>query len=160
MLVVFPRLCVCCAFAIGLLLVGEVLPAGSWPTWRGPNRDAISPEKGLLDSWTDEGPPLKWQAKGLGKGYSSVSIVGGRIYTIGATGTPAGGYQAPAAKKGRGRGRARSGRGVGSKGDCSIIALDAATGKKSGQHRWPSATRIAHRRSTATAFMAWGATAS
>ena len=103
--------------------------AGSWPSWRGPNRDAISPETGLLDAWTDEGPPLKWKAKGLGKGYSSVSIADGRIYTMGAAGTPAAGYTAPA-RTGRGRGRSRgNSRGVGSKGDCRVFALDLQTGK-------------------------------
>src|ERR1700722_17949664 len=75
----------CC---LTLLLLGDAMTAsagsGSWPSWRGPNRDGISPEKGLLDSWSEQGPPLKWKAKGLGKGYSSVSIDGGRIYTMGA----------------------------------------------------------------------------
>ena len=54
-----------------------------WPQWRGPNRDAISQETGLLDTWTDGGPPLLWQAKGLGDGFSSVSIAAGQIYTLG-----------------------------------------------------------------------------
>ncbi len=120
-----------CACSFALLFVGQALrvSAGSWPSWRGPNRDAISPETGLLDAWTDEGPPLKWKAKGLGKGYSSVSIADGRIYTMGAAGTPSAGYTAPA-RTGRGRGRSRgNSRGVGSKGDCRVFALDLHTGK-------------------------------
>jgi outer membrane protein assembly factor BamB len=55
----------------------------SWPQWRGPNRDGVSPETGLLDVWPEEGPKLLWEAKGLGKGYSSVVISDGRIFTLG-----------------------------------------------------------------------------
>jgi outer membrane protein assembly factor BamB len=54
-----------------------------WPEWRGPHRDGISTEKGLLKSWEDGGPPLLWKATGLGKGYSSVAISGGKIFTLG-----------------------------------------------------------------------------
>src|SRR5688500_2155385 len=39
---------------------------GEWPQWRGPNRDGISTETGLLDSWPKEGPPLLWKVGGLG----------------------------------------------------------------------------------------------
>jgi len=57
-----------------------------WHQWRGPDRDGISPETGLLKSWPQEGPRLVWSGKGLGKGYSSVAISGGRIYTMGGGG--------------------------------------------------------------------------
>ena len=54
-----------------------------WPQWRGPNRDAIARETGLLKQWPTQGPPLAWAAKGLGRGYSSISIAGGKIFTMG-----------------------------------------------------------------------------
>jgi outer membrane protein assembly factor BamB len=57
-----------------------------WPQWRGPNRDGISPEKGLLKQWPTAGPPLAWQATGAGEGYSSSAVFGGRLYTLGARG--------------------------------------------------------------------------
>ena len=57
--------------------------AGDWPQWRGPNRDAISEETGLLEEWPAEGPPLMWKANGVGGGFSSLSVVNGRIYTLG-----------------------------------------------------------------------------
>ncbi len=56
---------------------------GSWPQWRGPNRDNVSPETGLLKEWPDGGPPLMWRAEGIGEGIASVSIADGRIYTLG-----------------------------------------------------------------------------
>jgi outer membrane protein assembly factor BamB len=60
--------------------------AGDWPQWRGPNRDGISAETGLLKQWPTEGPPLVWKATGAGRGYSSVAIAGGRLYTLGLRG--------------------------------------------------------------------------
>ena len=55
-----------------------------WFQWRGPNRDGISQETGLLQEWPKLGPPLAWRANGLGNGYSSFSTSGGRLYTLGA----------------------------------------------------------------------------
>jgi outer membrane protein assembly factor BamB len=57
--------------------------AAEWPQWRGPNRDGISDEKGLLQKWGEKGPPLAWETKGLGKGFSSVAIHDGHIVTLG-----------------------------------------------------------------------------
>jgi outer membrane protein assembly factor BamB len=54
-----------------------------WPQWRGPNRDDISTETGLLKDWVSSGPHLLWKSTGLGAGYSTVSVVGNRLYTTG-----------------------------------------------------------------------------
>jgi outer membrane protein assembly factor BamB len=54
-----------------------------WPQFRGPNRDAHSPDKGLLTEWPKDGPPLVWKASGVGDGYSSVAVAGGKIFTMG-----------------------------------------------------------------------------
>jgi len=56
---------------------------GEWNQFRGPNRDNLSPETGLLSSWPDSGPELSWTARGIGEGYSAVSISNGRAYTMG-----------------------------------------------------------------------------
>jgi len=63
------------------------LTAADWPQFRGPARDGVSKEKGLLQSWPEGGPPLAWTAKGLGGGYSTVSVSGDRIYTLGNKGS-------------------------------------------------------------------------
>lgn len=60
--------------------------AGNWPQWRGPNRDGISTETGLLKQWPAEGPPLAWKATGAGRGYSSFAISNGKLYTMGLRG--------------------------------------------------------------------------
>ena len=54
-----------------------------WPQWRGPSRNAISAETGLLREWGKDGPPLLWKMSGLGKGFSSVAVSGGKIFTLG-----------------------------------------------------------------------------
>ena len=56
--------------------------AGSfdWPQWQGPDRDAVSKERGLLQEWPKNGPPLTWEIKGLGGGYSAPSVAAGRIF--------------------------------------------------------------------------------
>jgi outer membrane protein assembly factor BamB len=59
---------------------------GEWPQWRGPNRDGISKETGLLDQWPAEGPPLAWKTTGAGRGYSSMAVAGGRLFTMGLRG--------------------------------------------------------------------------
>ncbi|MGI9067801.1 MAG: PQQ-binding-like beta-propeller repeat protein [Pyrinomonadaceae bacterium] len=65
-------------------LVAQV--AGDWPQWRGPNRDGISKETGLLKQWPADGPPLVWKATGAGRGYSTMAIANGRLYTMGLRG--------------------------------------------------------------------------
>jgi len=71
-----------------LLLVVAVLGefglchAEEWPQWRGPARDGISKETGLLQEWPTEGPVLLWQKDKLGDGYSTPAIAGGRIFLI------------------------------------------------------------------------------
>lgn len=56
-------------------------PAVDWPQWRGPNRDGVSTETGLLASWPTDGPKVLWEAK-TGDGFASVAIAKGRAFTI------------------------------------------------------------------------------
>lgn len=63
-----------------LLLPGWAL---DWPQWRGPDRDGVSKETGLLESWPAGGPPLAWRTTGIGSGYVTVSVAAGRVYTAG-----------------------------------------------------------------------------
>ena len=56
-----------------------VTATSDWPQWRGPERNGISQEKGLLKQWPKEGPKLLWQVNDIGDGYSTPSVVGNRI---------------------------------------------------------------------------------
>ena len=57
-----------------------------WPQWRGPKRDSISGERGLLDAWPAGGPKLLWKAAGMGKGWCSPIVTGGTLYIVGDVG--------------------------------------------------------------------------
>jgi len=77
-----------CLAACILLTAFEVTARGAtpgrgWPTFRGAQRTAVAPDTGLLTSWPEEGPRLDWQAAGAGRGYSSLAIADGRVYTLG-----------------------------------------------------------------------------
>ncbi len=80
---------------------GGPASGAAWPQWRGPNRDDISTETGLLKEWPAEGPKRLWVSEEAGLGYSGFSIVDGVLYTMGLDGD-----------------------------DEKLIAMDAATGKK------------------------------
>src|SRR5262245_23248482 len=86
-----------------LLTTFLVFPAfaDDWPQWRGPSRDGISAEKDLAQTWNSNGPPVLWMARGLGVGFSSVSVVGNRIYTMGDSGEFSFVHALDAAEKGK-----------------------------------------------------------
>jgi outer membrane protein assembly factor BamB len=72
-----------------LILLESVCRGGAadWPQWRGPNRDGLSSETGLLKQWPEGGPKLLWTAKGIGTGFATVSVADGLIYTAGNVGS-------------------------------------------------------------------------
>ena len=73
--------------AAGSAVLAQLKPApGEWPAWRGPDRNGLSPETGLLKSWPEGGPKLAWKITGLGDGYSTVSVAGGRLFVLGSKG--------------------------------------------------------------------------
>jgi outer membrane protein assembly factor BamB len=76
-----------------------------WPQWRGPNRDAVAVEQGLLKEWQAGGPEVLWRIP-VGKGFSSISVSQGRLYTLWDEGQSE-----------------------------FLVSLDAATGKELWRHR-------------------------
>jgi outer membrane protein assembly factor BamB len=68
----------------GATLLDDEGPAAEdapWPQWRGPRRDGVAHQPGLLTRWPAGGPKLLWEAKG-GGGYSSFAVAGGRMFTV------------------------------------------------------------------------------
>jgi len=51
--------------------------------WRGPNRDGIYPDKGLLKVWPEEGPKQKLKIEGIGRGLSQPIVYKNHIYVTG-----------------------------------------------------------------------------
>ncbi|MBS3733407.1 MAG: PQQ-binding-like beta-propeller repeat protein [Phycisphaerae bacterium] len=78
------------ASLVALLIAATIAGAAAgedWPQWKGPNRDNRSIETGLLDTWPDGGPEKLWTSPAnLGKGYSTVAVADGMIYTTGIVG--------------------------------------------------------------------------
>lgn len=69
---------------VGLCLITTSLRANDWPHWRGPDRDDISKETGLLKEWPKEGPKRVWLNDNVGIGYAGFAIVNGKLFTMGA----------------------------------------------------------------------------
>ena len=76
----------CAVAAAAAFSLGASPASVGWPQWRGPNRDGVSTETGLLQTWKAGGPAVAWRSTGLGTGYSSVAVAGGRIFTMGDVG--------------------------------------------------------------------------
>lgn len=70
--------------AVSVLLLPCLVQGADWPQFRGPTRDGISPEKGLLKTWPQGGPQLLWTFEDAGTGYTSPAVVGGKVYLMGA----------------------------------------------------------------------------
>ena len=76
------RICLIIVFAFGAVPI----QAADWPQWRGPDRNDVSTETGLLKTWPKEGPKLLWTFRDAGAGYSGPAVVGSTLYTMGADG--------------------------------------------------------------------------
>src|SRR5437868_13253955 len=83
-----------CRHAGSLLIVATSLLAAAapqtslaggydWPQWRGPARDDISKETGLLKQWPSGGPTKIWSFTNAGKGYSGFAVVDSKLFTMG-----------------------------------------------------------------------------
>ncbi|MDB4459250.1 PQQ-like beta-propeller repeat protein [bacterium] len=68
------------------VLVGSLLPvfsitADEWPQFLGPDRNAVSQEKGLATSWPKSGPKELWAHK-LGQGFGGAAVRDGKVYLL------------------------------------------------------------------------------
>ena len=72
------------AFLATAVLTATPLLSADWPQWRGAGRVGHSPDTSILAPWPNNGPKQSWIFKDAGIGYSSFSIVGTRLFTMGA----------------------------------------------------------------------------
>ena len=72
-----------CLLFIAAFCAATSLSAQSHFGFRGPARNGVYPETGLLKTWPADGPQLLWITEDAGKGYSSPVIVGDRLYITG-----------------------------------------------------------------------------
>ena len=76
--------------AVGIVNGAPISNAGDWPRYRGSNYNGISVEKDWLGKWPGGSPKPVWK-KNVGIGFSSMSVAGGRLYTVGNDGKKKGG---------------------------------------------------------------------
>jgi len=74
-----------------ILVIGPRLSAGvprpvaganfgpDWPQWRGPNRDGVWRETGIVQKFSSLELPARWRTK-IGPGYSGPTVAGGGVY--------------------------------------------------------------------------------
>ncbi len=61
------------------LIVSNYVSASDWPQYLGPDRNAVSTEKGLLRSWPSNGPEILWTVP-LGEGFGGPAVSDGKVY--------------------------------------------------------------------------------
>ncbi len=64
---------------LATFIVISVAHADDWPQWRGPNRDGVWRESGVVDKFSSPQLPIKWRVA-IGAGYSGPSVAAGRVY--------------------------------------------------------------------------------
>lgn len=74
----FPQMAWAGALIVGLLCLGG-LEAEDWPQWRGPNRDGVWSEDGILATFPRDGLNVRWRAM-VGGGYSGPVVARGRVF--------------------------------------------------------------------------------
>jgi outer membrane protein assembly factor BamB len=82
LLTTIAALCLCFSAVTVTRPANKAASTSDWPQWRGPQRNGISQESGLLKQWPAEGPKLLWQVDDVGDGYSTPAVVGTRIYLM------------------------------------------------------------------------------
>jgi outer membrane protein assembly factor BamB len=101
------------AVGLGLLLWFQfTAAAGDWPQWRGPNRDGVWNETGIMQSFPPGGLKISWRAA-VGRGWSSPIVARGRVYVTDAQVAP------PTVHE-------------------RVLCLDEATGKLLWSHEYPA----------------------
>jgi outer membrane protein assembly factor BamB len=74
----FPKTSVTLTLIVSFL-AARAVRGEDWPQWRGPNRDGVWREAGILESFPPGGLTIRWRAP-VGYGWSSPVVAQGRVY--------------------------------------------------------------------------------
>jgi outer membrane protein assembly factor BamB len=61
------------------LFAASPLHGDDWPQWRGPQRDGVWRETGIVEKFASDHLPIAWRAA-IGPGYSGPTVAAGRVY--------------------------------------------------------------------------------
>ncbi|HEX4148035.1 MAG TPA: PQQ-binding-like beta-propeller repeat protein, partial [Pirellulales bacterium] len=67
------------SLALLVVMTAALAQADEWPQWRGPTRDGVWSETGLVDHFASTQLPLKWRAP-IGSGYTGPTVCDGRVF--------------------------------------------------------------------------------
>ena len=62
-----------------IIVSSQVASADDWPQWRGPERNGVWNETGIIERFDSERLPLKWRVP-ISAGYSGPTVADGRVY--------------------------------------------------------------------------------
>ena len=69
----------CLGLFVMTLICQSAVRADDWPQWRGPRRDGVWRETGIVDAIPKSGLKIRWRAN-IGRGYSGPSVADGRVF--------------------------------------------------------------------------------
>ena len=64
---------------VSMCVTSSTIRAEDWPQWRGPNRDGVWNETGLVEKFASDQLAPRWRVP-LGSGYSGPTVAAGRVY--------------------------------------------------------------------------------
>lgn len=67
--------------SLGFVALPLVARSDDWPQWRGPNRDGVWKEQGVVDSFDTDRIPHKWSVE-IEPGYCGPTVADGRVYVM------------------------------------------------------------------------------
>lgn len=67
--------------ALMVVCLATAALGSDWPQFLGPNRNGVSPEKGLMRKWPAGGPKVLWTID-VGPGYGGAAIRDGKVYIL------------------------------------------------------------------------------
>jgi outer membrane protein assembly factor BamB len=72
----------CVSFvAVAAFVSAGVARAADWPQWRGPNRDGVWTETGVVERFEGGRLPIKWRVP-IGSGYNGPTVAAGRVFVM------------------------------------------------------------------------------
>ena len=66
-------------FVLGAMFGTTAVTADDWPQWRGPQRDGVWRETGIVSSFASDQLPIRWRTA-VGPGYSGPTVAAGKVY--------------------------------------------------------------------------------